>query len=599
MPAVPATCRPSSVRTVLRPIAGAVAVALAVSSSQPGIGRPAAAGEFDAPVLLFAIEVAEPGVPMDHLVLIFDEIIDPDSIPAASDFAITFDATNTTVTPTAIEHVYSGFGSTSFISAAGLSFLKLTLPVSVTTSDDLSLDYTPDPTPGANRIRDLAGNETPVIPDFQVIIADPDLFADLDHPEGAMDFAGGVIDGDHGADTILLFFNRPIDPASLPALTDFSVEITDSETMTTEIVTPASVSLFRPDINIGMLDLTLSDPVTKDQQVVLDYTPDPAPDANRIRSIDTDADAGAIVHEPITVVLPTVVASQTFGEGGGTVGTGDGNPPTVRDPMATTVTSTAEGLVSIAESRSTDTPPTGYFFFGQQIGIIAPDAADAQHPIIIRFVIDASIVPPGKDEFSIVIARDGEPFTDNCFPTGEATPSPCIDHRSRLDGDISITVLTLEASTWNLAIPVPIEAELGAVAAELRAIADGNPGPTADKLEDALEKVEQSLAEFAKTPPDRVAGLGNVEGAAGDLEAVIDDGLLDAAAGDELMDRMSIAALALAEEAIVDAESRGADPSKIAQAKQARDQGDALGLAGRYKTAIAEYRHALSTAEGA
>ena len=434
--------------TSIRSLVAALAVALAVTSGGSGLARPAAGGEFDAPNLLFAIEVAEPGVPLDHVVLVFDEIIDPDSIPAASEFGITFVATDTTVPGSAIERIYSGFGSPSFISAAGLSFLKVTFPVSFSSAHDLRLRYTPNPDPDAPRIRDLARNEA-VIPEVDVQIADPDDLADPVEA-GPMDFAGGVIDGDHGADVILLFFNRPIDPDSLPALADFSVEITDPDT-TSVTVTPIDVSLFRPDINIGMLDLTLPEAVTKDQQVVLTYTPNPAPEA-RIRALDTGVEAQEIPGEPITVVLPTVEATGAFGTNGGTLSTSDGSPPTVSDPMATTVTSTAPGGVSIAESTSTDPPPSGYFFFGQQVSIIAPPAPDAEHPIAITFVIDASIVPPGEDEFSIVVTRNGGPFTDACVPAGQAVPSPCINARSSLDGDISITVLTLEASTWNLAV---------------------------------------------------------------------------------------------------------------------------------------------------
>lgn len=143
-----------------------------------------------------------------------------------------------------------------------------------------------------------------------------------------------------------------------------------------------------------------------------------------------------------------------------------------------------------------------------------------------------------------------------------------------------------------------IEVWLGA-ADDIRAIVDANPGPSADKLDDALAKVETALAELAKTPPDQVAALGNVEGAVGELEAAVKDGVLDTAAGDDLMDRMTGAALTLANEAIAEAEARGADPRKITQAKREQDRGDAARLAGRYKDAVARYRDALSKAEGA
>ena len=54
----------------------------------------------------------------------------------------------------------------------------------------------------------------------------------------------------------------------------------------------------------------------------------------------------------------------------------------------------------------------------------------------------------------------------------------------------------------------------------LQNIIDTAPGtPLADKVEDALQAVETALAELAGTPPDKQAAVGNLEGAAGDLEA--------------------------------------------------------------------------------
>jgi hypothetical protein len=54
----------------------------------------------------------------------------------------------------------------------------------------------------------------------------------------------------------------------------------------------------------------------------------------------------------------------------------------------------------------------------------------------------------------------------------------------------------------------------------------------ADKVEDAVVKLNDGLSELVKTPPDRQASLGNIEGAVGELEAAVKDGLLDSQGGD-------------------------------------------------------------------
>lgn len=273
-------------------------------SNQLVVPPRATAGLGDAPNLIMAGELAEPGVPVDHLVLIFDEMIDPTSIPAGDRFTITFEAEGsqpegTTVQGAAVDAVdlvYAGFAVSEFAGQPDLTFLKLSLPfgVTVTSADSLSLDYTP----GANPIRDLDLNETGHIPGFTNIgIVDPS------DPSEPMRLLGGVVDSNHGADSIVLFFLLPIDPLSLPATTDFSVEIFDPATNQTQIVTPSDRSLFRSDLNIGMLDLKLPSDVTRGQQVFLDYTPNPSPGAGRIRSVATRAEAEAIVRAEVSVVL--------------------------------------------------------------------------------------------------------------------------------------------------------------------------------------------------------------------------------------------------------------------------------------------------------
>jgi len=87
--------------------------------------------------------------------------------------------------------------------------------------------------------------------------------------------------------------------------------------------------------------------------------------------------------------------------------------------------------------------------------------------------------------------------------------------------------------------------------------------------------------DLAKTPPDNQAALGNLEGAVGEIEAAVDDGM-DPVQGAQIMDDMAEIARLMAVEAIDDAIARGGD------AQQSLAAGDALRAAGDYKDALAK-----------
>ena len=59
--------------------------------------------------------------------------------------------------------------------------------------------------------------------------------------------------------------------------------------------------------------------------------------------------------------------------------------------------------------------------------------------------------------------------------------------------------------------------------------------PIADKAEDVRNKLLTAVDELSKSPPDISSAQGNIEGAEGDLQAMIDDGLIDPANGAALM----------------------------------------------------------------
>jgi uncharacterized delta-60 repeat protein len=139
---------------------------------------------------------------------------------------------------------------------------------------------------------------------------------------------------------------------------------------------------------------------------------------------------------------------------GGSVTTdGEGDGATTLDPLETSVVAPNAGTVSIEESSALGSAPADFRFLDVQVSISAP-AATADIPLVLVFLIDASIVPPGEDEQTIVIFKDGAAVLACSDASGTASPDPCVSERVRLvDGDLRITVRTSTASVWNFAIP--------------------------------------------------------------------------------------------------------------------------------------------------
>ena len=136
--------------------------------------------------------------------------------------------------------------------------------------------------------------------------------------------------------------------------------------------------------------------------------------------------------------------------------------------------------------------------------------------------------------------------------------------------------------------------------AELQNVVDGNPGtPMADKIEDVISKLDDAVAEFNKTPPDNQGVVGNIEGVVGELQAAVDDGLLDETQGEQYMDQLAAIAKQLAVNTIDDAIFRGGDPTKIITAEQAVEDGDDKRDSEDFKDAVNKYKDALTNAEGA
>ena len=113
------------------------------------------------------------------------------------------------------------------------------------------------------------------------------------------------------------------------------------------------------------------------------------------------------------------------------------------------------------------------------------------------------------------------------------------------------------------------------------------------KLGNATAKSETALDELNKMPPDNQAAVGNIEGAVGDLEAAILDGLA-LAVGEALMDAFVAVARQLAVTAIDDAVDRGGN---VGDAQDALAAGDDLRASGAFKDAVNKYKDALAKAE--
>ncbi|MCH8920266.1 MAG: DNRLRE domain-containing protein [Chloroflexi bacterium] len=161
--------------------------------------------------------------------------------------------------------------------------------------------------------------------------------------------------------------------------------------------------------------------------------------------------------EPLESVSEVVAA-------GGTVTTDtEADGATAADQLETWVTSPNAGTVTIIERAATPSPPPEFTFLGQEVIITAPNATAAD-PLVIKFRIDATLVPPGEDENTIDIFKDGV-LVPNCdtFPgSTTAAPDPCVTDRVLLgDGDVEITVLTSTASGWNFGIPAPAVCSAG------------------------------------------------------------------------------------------------------------------------------------------
>ena len=133
---------------------------------------------------------------------------------------------------------------------------------------------------------------------------------------------------------------------------------------------------------------------------------------------------------------------------------GDGATPD--DPIETQVSSPNGGTVTIEDGPKDVPAPSGFSFFGEQMTITAP-RRDQDEPLVLVFVLDASQIPAGQTAGTLAVFRNGSYVLACTGVPGVADPDPCVSDRQTLpDGDAQITVLTSEASDWNLGFPAPV-----------------------------------------------------------------------------------------------------------------------------------------------
>ena len=222
------------------------------------------------------------------------------------------------------------------------------------------------------------------------------------------------------------------------------------------------------------------------------------------------------------------------------------------------------------------------------VALVSTDASSV--PFTYAFDVDFTIQVEniGTDDLTIKSFVDLLPVGFSYVSTsgfGDITAPP--------DDVLLVGGIDRQQVTWNGTDPVTIVDAVAPAIDELQAVVDADPGsPLADKAEDALQKLENGLNEYDS--PDYVAAMGSFEGAAGDLQDAVDAGLFDPVQqAIDLMEYITGISRQIAEGTLAQTIADGGDPTDIANAQQALDDGDALRAAGSYKDAIATYKIGL------
>jgi hypothetical protein len=196
-----------------------------------------------------------------------------------------------------------------------------------------------------------------------------------------------------------------------------------------------------------------------------------------------------------------------------------GGVPTASDPVETTVTSPNGGPVAIVEQNVTGTPPpVGYAFVSQQVNITAP-AGTAGTPIVITFRLDNSRLPgpPGTTcgvrKAGIILQKNGTAVSAPCSGGG-ASPDPCLVGITCVNGDastssdVTITVRTVTASIWRIAVPEEVVALVPVSGKKLQIKDAADPAKRKLTLQLADANLETPVSGGADDPTCAGAGGG-------------------------------------------------------------------------------------------
>lgn len=169
---------------------------------------------------------------------------------------------------------------------------------------------------------------------------------------------------------------------------------------------------------------------------------------------DVDGAATCDTSESSTVYFyGESLPRQAEGENG-TASTG--TEATETDPIATTILNPAGGYVSLTETAVQPDPDGSWVYLGREVYIYTDYPATVEQPIVLTFVIDASLLV-GLDPQTVTVMRDGVPVEDCSGPDGHAVPDPCVDSRTvDGNGDLTLVVLTSQASLWSVVSPVTV-----------------------------------------------------------------------------------------------------------------------------------------------
>jgi Fibronectin type III domain len=259
-----------------------------------------------------------------------------------------------------------------------------------------------------------------------------------------------------GAHTIeARVFDASLNEFILPLHTYYVIDPNQSDVIAPAImiVTPSDGASY----TLGQIEATLFD--CQDEaggSGVATCTGDPIVDTSlagtHTFTVSATDDAGNSDSKTHSYKVLAGSTSETVPQDGGTVTTDPGGiGPTPQVPVQTSVQTSTGGDVTINAGSPTGTPPSSYTFLGEEVVIHAPDAPDSDHPLVLTFSLDSSLNP---DPSVIQVARNGV-LVGACNPT--VTNLPCAQIPTGVDaeGDLTIAVYTLQASTWNFAVHAP------------------------------------------------------------------------------------------------------------------------------------------------